>query len=399
MRPKKSISFQGGFRQYNFVVSEIELSSDKCPVLILAGERPGEFPHPRISQKASDNNSVLSLQVSSLEFLGHIRSQIYLVTSDGPLDSDDLGIEQILVSSSSKGSLNSFLYALRDFGPLPEQFLVLYSDYIPNIEDLETLGSISNRTRLLVERPLRFDASRTRIFSRGNSIESIEPPDYGHLLPWSVFGGAMAVTNSDIKLLLASRVEDSEIDLLTALGRISNNGSLKAVNPVPQRIPLNNPPEEGPKVSRLLGGSLADLHKQVLIRKSAKGEDGEKLKREARWLKEQSTRFPNRFPELLGLSESENSTSLDISFIEKQSIRNLVLSGAWGFDESSSAIRSVLTFMFENIYSETSENKPDSWITSRHLDRFRNRSRPELYSPPFLEGCFRLLLSKSMVKS
>jgi hypothetical protein len=353
--------------------------------MILAGERPGEFHQPRISQGALDNKSVLTLQVSSLEFLGHSREQIYLVTNDVSVPVDDLPIQRVLLSSSTRGSLNSFLDALKRLGQVPEQLIVLYSDYIPNIEDLEALGSMSAESRILAERPLRFDSRRTRIFSKSNSIVSIEPPKDAHLLPWLVFGGAISLTIREIKLLIESTSHHSEIDLLIALGRVVQPGTLRAVNPMPQRLPVKQS-QDSLVASRLLGGSLANLHKQVLVRKSAKAEDGQKLIREARWLKENHVMFPDRFPKVFDVKESGDTTTLDMDFVEKQSFRNLVLSGAWGFDQASTAIKSVLDFMFENFYSRDSQSDPNTWIISRHLDRFHLRNRPNLYNSPVLKG-------------
>lgn len=123
----------------------------------------------------------------------------------------------------------------------------------------------------------------------------------------------------------------------------------------------------------MIGGSFAGLDKLCIVRKYAKNEAKNKLIKEIQWIINLEDSIKSKFPNVLSYKEDKNECYYDMEYYNYPSFRKLIMLNVLSLDKIKKIISSIITFMFEKLYTIDINSTPQNWLKEKHFDRVLTR--------------------------
>ena len=330
-----------------------------------------------LQTSVAQNVSLLQNQVLSLLLLGCRSDQVFLVLSENDdildeaktLEVTGLGINVLRLTGNSNRSFSSIL-ELYSLGHLNQDTLFLNGDTYFDTNDIEKLINPDESAKILVETRYNRNSPGLRVVY-GQSIKVLNSVySKSEVLPWDCYSGAAFfpmniisgkhIWPSDNAFLDISYIEyfSKKVDI-----------NFKTVN-----RDNRDRSYEGDVQSRdLVGGSFAGLREQNLVKKYASKDGYQKLVQEINWLNKLNSNTQRYFTKVLEYEINDNSCWYTMPRYSYASMRKLLITGLLTPDQCVQKLDKIMEFLFESLYSCSTENTPTEWLYEKHFRRFYTR--------------------------
>jgi len=335
--------------------------------IILAAEHEERKDHPRASL-VIEGRKQLEKQVALLALLGFRKADILIAHNgvDRTLLSS-LQSESLDVSTSS-GSHETLILALRQSGT--DDYLVIHSDAIIELEHLEDLARATNANAVLSRSPLRLNEPDFKLSVRKRKVVDWSWSSEKLTHPWEVFAGAFKISAQVCTLIKKPALTKFLGSALEAAISSSQSGIFETVGRS-QKTPTAEPNSDS---ASLRGGSFARLSHFTLVRKSATGQGFEKVRDEFQWLEGLPEELGRHFPRVLESSTEEGRAHFDMEYYPFENLRSGLMTGTVSTSEANCLLKSVLEFTFGSLYPSKKESAPDDWFYHKHILRLFERT-------------------------
>jgi len=360
---KELYHFVGSFGNKRITPSDSRLFFMK--VIILAAEHEEFQEHPRASL-VIEGRKQLEKQVALLALLGFRRGDILIAHN---------GVDQTLLSalqsesvdvSISSGSHETLILALQRSST--DDYLVIHSDAIVELEHLEDIIRAPNANTVLSRSPLRLNEPDLKLSTRERKVIDWSWSSEKLPHPWEVFAGAFKISAQACAQLqepAPAKFLESAVEGALSFSR-SGTFATVARN---QKVPMADSDS-----ASLRGGSFASLSHVTLVRKSATGPGFEKVRDEFQWLESLPDELRHHFPRVLESSTEERRAHFDMEYYPFENLRSGLMTGMVSAFEATCLLKSVLKFTFESLYPSKKESAPDDWFYQKHILRLFERA-------------------------
>jgi len=360
---------------------------EKLNVIILAADGPSNNQKdlPGCLQSLKGGNTLLDYQIRTLNLCG-INSEdiIIIVGKEGAWEKEKakqslnkykqkkIVVNKLNELTSSEESFLLGVEKLENKSPL----IVINGDVLFDTHHIEQLIQVGNKNACFTKKAYFINEKGIQLEVKNNNIENIISKSVLSLFPWNIYCGLCLLSSDSLEKIITNK---KRLGLKSFLHNIDYN---VGINNFISLDYSNNSPrvfEESNKSIFLKGGSYANLVRKHIVRKQAKGEGTEKLKREIDWIKNLPDEISKYFPIVLEDYRDENNAWYDMPWYSNPTLRKNILTGVYDSRKSFDFLSSVLDLMFEKLYSQIINDSPeDTWIIKKHI--FRVMQRLELSS-------------------
>lgn len=329
--------------------------------------------------------SLIEYLVRTLRLLGVTPANITIVTGrSGAWENEAkhdllqrLGVLEICLETKRKRSFYSLTSASL---PAEEGLLVLNGDRYFELDEIESLIEDKTRTAALVDKRNHVGINQQVVKIDDGKISAVDLEKVSQAVPWYSFHGAMFLSEED-SLLLAKL--DEKYENLSYLEAVVNIAGLQVDAIYPHRN-FNRSHEAGKPTLDLSGGSFAGLSRSIVVRKSADPTGLRKLKDEIIWLRNRAgSKTLNKFPKVLDFHIGEDEAWYTMPWYQYDNLRKKIITGKISLDEFDRSLRTVMDYLWENVYSHSMGSPEPDWIDKKHFNRFSERLNLISHIEPF----------------
>ena len=351
-------------------------------VIILAADGPsfGEKDLPGCLQPLKSGNTLLDYQIQTLNLCGIDSKNILIVIGRQGVWSKSKA-KELLKKYSQK---NLIINKLNEFTSSEESFLlgienlknklpliVINGDLLFDTHHIEQLMQLNNTNALYSKKAYFINEKGIKLDVQNNKINKIISKSVLSLFPWNIYCGLCLLSEVYLEKISANK---NRLGLKSFLHNIDKNLNIK--NFINLDYSNNSPHvfEESNKSIILKGGSYANLVRKHIVRKEARGEGLEKLKKEIDWIKNLPYHISNYFPTVLEDYRDQDNVWYDMPWYDNPTLRKNILTGVFDSKKSYAFLSNILDFMFDKLYSQIIDSSPDEcWIFNKNIYRVMER--------------------------
>ena len=303
--------------------------------------------------------------VRILNLYGFKKHQIFIVGAESQFSNREFDeyVNFIDCEFDSKyRSSKPFLYAVSKLEA--QDCLVINSDLVLDTNDLDNIIVDEDIEASLFVRRVKTINEKGLFIGYKNEKLVVSEKIADLTYPCYVYQGLSFVK----KLGLENLSDDKNITLAELI--ISKLSKIKLVDFSKE---IDGLKATGYRTRDLKGGSYASLEKRLLIRKDARGEGVSKLVDEIKWLENLDDDISYKFPKVIDSYISEDYSWFDMPYYDLPNLRKCLLSGYFNEIDFKVYINKILSFVFDEVYSQKFQAPKSSWMHETHYDRVYTR--------------------------
>lgn len=260
-------------------------------------------------------------------------------------------------------SSHSLKLAIDNF-QIKNDLVVLYGDIVFDLDQLEMITRIRNRSTLLCRKAFSISESGIALSFQDGSLTSCLTSESSGNFPWFIFSGMVYMDKTLVREYNENQIFNKNlISTLLALNSKDKISICDMFEPLSGNDGVSHTPID------LNGGSYARLRKKLVVLKEAKGEGFEKLTREFTWLLELPQEIKRFFPEVVSHGVESNSSWYEMPWYDLPNIRKNILVGKYNSNDVLRIVKNVLVFMADNLYSVKKGLPAEDFVKIKHFDR------------------------------
>ena len=327
-------------------------------------------------------------QINLLNFCGIKREDIVLVIGSHGKEWTKKNIEEIkkihpniVFNKKNIGTKNSFslFLAIKDIN---EDIIAIDGDVIFEEKTMKDLIETENKN--FVVSCIAYSVSE-----KGGKIEikNGEVKQMGEFLkpnyyPWYIYSGIIKFNKKILKSLKSLLELNPKRDVIDNANDLLCKYRFYNLDYFP--VSIDNKVEyNNGKYNKLVGGSYAELHKCVIVRKEAKGKGVEKIENEIKWLQNIPKEIKNKFTNIRNYKIHKDYAWFEMDYHNSPCLRELLLKGEIQASKAIELLDKILDFMFEQVYTRRIIKNKSGWVWDKHIARVNSRLLQTKKEAPF----------------
>lgn len=341
-------------------------------VILTASMGDSKSAIPRCFTTTIGSVVLIEYLIRTLRLLNISSKDIYLATSKSIKWGSQkyhkvissLGVNEIIIKNNSQFSFPTLITSLKNLSS--DNTLVINGDNYFKLLELEYLLSTSFKKSIALIQSRNTVAAKEPILKiNKKKILKVEVSQQSTSTPWFSYYGAVFLKKRDVIRIQKSKLKDTPY-----INHIVNDLKL---NLDAKDISSFSEKNNDYKLKELTGGSFAGLEKLILVEKKADKIGRNKLEREIKWLISLNGNVSKKFPRVVNYTISKNKASYTMPWFPKDNLRKKIISGVYGLRDIERNMRSILDFLWKDLYKKQKKPVPVDWVNKKHFQRFYKR--------------------------